>query len=50
MMVPLVWCAIGGATLWAMGAADAIVLPAAGLLAVLLAGWDRLAPRGPERG
>jgi hypothetical protein len=50
MIVPLVWCAIGGATLSAMGGPDAIILPAAGLLAVLLAGWDRLAPRGPERG
>lgn len=50
MIVPLLWCAIGGATLSAMGAPEAIILPAAGLLAVLLAGWDRLAPRGPERG
>lgn len=50
MIVPLLWCAIGGATLWAMGAPDALILPAAGLLAALLAGWDCLVPRGPERG
>jgi hypothetical protein len=50
MIVPLLWCAIGGATLSAMGAPDALLLPAAGLLAVLLGGWVRLASRGPERG
>jgi hypothetical protein len=50
MIVPLLWCAIGGATLWAMSAPDAIIMPAAGLLAVLFAGWNRPAPRDPERG
>jgi hypothetical protein len=54
MIVPLLWCAIGGATLWAMATPDAIVMPAAGLLAALLAGWKSFAsgraPAGRERG
>ena len=33
--IPLLWCAVGGATLWTMGAPDALVLPAAGALALL---------------
>jgi hypothetical protein len=37
LAVPLAWCAVTGATLWAMGAPDALVMPLAGLLAVLLA-------------
>jgi hypothetical protein len=35
--LPIVWCAISGATLWAMNAPDALVLPAAALLALGLA-------------
>jgi hypothetical protein len=41
LFIPLLWCAISGATLWAMGAPDALVLPAAGLLAVILAASQR---------
>jgi hypothetical protein len=37
LAVPLLWCAIAGATLWTMGAGDAVVLPAAGVLALALA-------------
>lgn len=36
--VPLLWCAISGATLWSMHARDAWVLPLFALLALLLAG------------
>jgi hypothetical protein len=36
-VLPLVWCAIGGLTLWAMQAPDALLLPAAGLLSLLIA-------------
>jgi hypothetical protein len=36
LVVPLAWCAVTGATLWAMGAPDALVMPLVGLLAVLL--------------
>ncbi len=37
MVIPIVWCAIGGATLWAMSAPDALVMPLAALLVMLLA-------------
>jgi hypothetical protein len=37
VVIPLLWCAISGATLWTMGAPDALVLPAAGLLALCIA-------------
>lgn len=35
--IPLLWCAVSGATLWAMHAADASLLPAAALLALFTA-------------
>jgi hypothetical protein len=38
-IVPLAWCAIAGATLWTMGSPDALVLPAAALLAIALMAW-----------
>lgn len=37
MIVPLAWCAVTGATLWAMEAGDFFVAPAAALAAVALA-------------
>jgi hypothetical protein len=37
LVIPLLWCAISGATLWTMGSPDALVLPAAGLLALSIA-------------
>ncbi len=39
LVVPLLWCAISGATLWTMQAPDALLMPAAALLTVVLAGW-----------
>jgi hypothetical protein len=33
--IPLVWCLIGGVTLWIMNAADAFILPIAAVLALL---------------
>lgn len=36
LAVPLAWCVVGGATLWAMGAPAAWLLPAVGALAVVL--------------
>ncbi len=39
LVVPLLWCAISGATLWTMQAPDAWLVPAAALLALVLAGW-----------
>ena len=39
LVIPLLWCAVGGATLWTMGSADAPVMPFAGALTLLLAAW-----------
>jgi len=36
LVIPLAWCALTGATLWAMDAADAPLMPAIGVLAVAL--------------
>src|SRR5262245_5198408 len=40
-IVPLGWCAIAGATLWTMGSPDALLLPAAAVLAIALMAWKR---------
>jgi Family of unknown function (DUF6064) len=42
LALPLLWCAITGATLWAMAAPDALVTPLAALLAFALAVWKTL--------
>src|SRR5215510_9749103 len=42
LVVPLLWCAISGATLWAMQSPDALLAPAAALLALVLACWKTL--------
>jgi hypothetical protein len=34
LLLPLVWCLVSGATLWAMAAPDALLLPLAALLAL----------------
>jgi hypothetical protein len=47
LAIPLLWCAISGATLWAMASPDALLMPIAALLAALLAGWKTLSHR-PE--
>jgi hypothetical protein len=39
LLVPMLWCAISGATLWAMGSPDAVVTPLIALLALLLTVW-----------
>jgi hypothetical protein len=38
-VVPLLWCAVGGATLWAMGSPEAVVMPLVAVPFVLLAAW-----------
>ncbi len=38
-VVPLLWSALSGLTLWAMDAPDAVVMPAVGALVVVLAVW-----------
>jgi len=45
LVVPLAWCAVGGATLWAMEAADAWMLPLVGSIVLLLAVRRTLAAR-----
>lgn len=42
LIVPLLWCAIGGATLWAMQSPDALLAPAVAVLALVLACWKTL--------
>ena len=39
LVIPLLWCAVSGGTLWTMQSPDALVLPAAAVLALVLAGW-----------
>ena len=39
LVIPIAWCAVSGATLWTMGSPDAIVLPLAGVLAIVLTAW-----------
>jgi hypothetical protein len=40
--MPLAWCAISGATLWAMHSPEAPVLPTAALLAIAVMMWNTL--------
>ena len=39
-VIPLVWCAVTGATLWTMQSPDALIMPAAGALALGLALYE----------
>jgi hypothetical protein len=39
MIIPLLWCAITGLTLWAMDAPDALLMPGIAVLAIALAIW-----------
>jgi len=36
LLIPLIWCLISGATLYALGAPDAVVMPLAGLFSLLM--------------
>jgi len=44
IVIPLLWCAVSGATLWTMQSPDWMILPAAGGLALLLTAWKTWAP------
>jgi hypothetical protein len=50
LVVPLVWCAISGATLWTMGSPDMPVTPAAAALALALALGKTLSRRRLPKG
>lgn len=47
LIIPLLWCAISGATLWTMQSPDALVMPVAAALVMVLAVWKTLRPRLP---
>lgn len=36
LVIPLLWCAVSGATLWAMKASDALVLPVVAVVAIAI--------------
>jgi hypothetical protein len=48
LVIPVIWCAISGATLWTMQSPDALVVPGVAALAFVLAGWKTLRPRLPS--
>lgn len=39
LVIPLLWCTISGATLWAMESPDALLMPAIAILAIGLTTW-----------
>ena len=45
LTIPLLWCAISGATLWTMQSPDALLMPTVALLALLVVGWKTIARR-----
>lgn len=49
LVIPLLWCAIGGATLWTMQSPDALVMPVAAALVIVLAGWKTLLRKSDQR-
>ncbi|AXK37969.1 DUF6064 family protein [Crenobacter cavernae] len=44
LLVPTLWCAISGTTLWTMGSPDALMMPLAALLVMVLALKKTLSP------
>ena len=48
LVIPLLWCAISGATLWTMQSPDALLMPIVALLAVVLAGWKAVSTKAQE--
>jgi hypothetical protein len=48
LVIPVIWCAISGATLWTMQSPDALVVPGVAALAFVLAGWKTRRPRLPS--
>jgi uncharacterized protein DUF6064 len=48
LVIPIIWCAISGATLWTMRSPDVLLPPAVAALAFALAGWKTLRPRLPS--
>ena len=48
LVIPLIWCAISGATLWTMQSPDALVAPGAAALVLERVAWKTLRPRQPS--
>jgi hypothetical protein len=46
LVIPLLWCAVSGATLWTMQSPEAPVLPAIGVVALVLTAWKSLRSGG----
>jgi hypothetical protein len=42
LVIPVLWCAITGATLWTMGSPEALLMPSAGLFTLILAAYRSL--------
>ena len=42
LVIPLLWCALTGATLWAMAAPDALLMPTIAVLGLALTVWKAL--------
>lgn len=42
LIIPLIWCAVSGATLWTMQSPDALVMPVAAVVVFCLAVWKTL--------
>lgn len=49
MIIPLIWCALSGATLWTMGSPDAWLMPLAAVSTLGLAIYRVLSARGQGR-
>ena len=45
LAIPLAWCAISGATAWAMGSPDALLMPAVAVATLALTSWRELSRR-----
>jgi hypothetical protein len=50
MTIPLLWCALSGALLWAMRTPDALVMPLIGIATVIAAAAGRVASQAPRVG
>jgi len=48
LAVPILWCAIGGAALWAMEAPHTLVMPLVAAASLLLAVWETISGPGPS--
>ncbi|MEM7398322.1 MAG: DUF6064 family protein [Pseudomonadota bacterium] len=49
LVIPVLWCAISGATLWIMESPEALLMPLAGLLILLLGASKSLTPQEFQR-